>query len=121
MSFSGQEVLGDAVYILHTRGRHLYAQLRPEFVLTCPLPLSSDAYSGFGMHDRAIHNAEVRDQTDRLLQQVKTLNKTPLNSKASFMALSWQDHCFYNYEYSAYLLKNETLKKNPSLIWSYLR
>jgi hypothetical protein len=30
-------------------------------------PLSPDAFSGFGIHDRLIHNGEVREATQHML------------------------------------------------------
>ena len=65
--------LGRALSILHVtyhvyRGR--YEQLRPEFVAACGAPLSSDAFSGFGLLDAATHNDAVRSAFSRLVGQV---------------------------------------------------
>jgi hypothetical protein len=51
------------------RGEHLYALFRPEFVMSYPSPLSSDAYTFFGAIDREQHNPEVL--------QGNTLTKQP--------------------------------------------
>ncbi|KAL6050938.1 Clu domain-containing protein [Balamuthia mandrillaris] len=48
---------------------HLYRLLRPEFVANYPLPLSSDAFSGFGAShekERKENEQEVSDATDYL-------------------------------------------------------
>eukprot|EP00007_Cunea_sp_BSH-02190019_P003726 CAMPEP_0174236740 /NCGR_PEP_ID=MMETSP0417-20130205/5774_1 /TAXON_ID=242541 /ORGANISM="Mayorella sp, Strain BSH-02190019" /LENGTH=1527 /DNA_ID=CAMNT_0015315423 /DNA_START=44 /DNA_END=4627 /DNA_ORIENTATION=- len=51
---------------------HLFQLLRKEFVSTYPKPLCSDAISGFIVTDSKseIHNAEVREATDHLLNVV---------------------------------------------------
>jgi Clustered mitochondria/Translation initiation factor eIF3 subunit 135 len=54
------------------RGRcmgHLYQMLRVEFVRAHPVPLCSDAYSGFMREtpDRRVHNRAVSEATKRLL------------------------------------------------------
>ena len=41
------------------RGTVLAHLLRPELVLSNPVPLSSDAYTGFGADSAVEHNAEV--------------------------------------------------------------
>eukprot|EP01119_Soliformovum_irregulare_P020731 TRINITY_DN6771_c0_g1_i1.p1 TRINITY_DN6771_c0_g1~~TRINITY_DN6771_c0_g1_i1.p1 ORF type:complete len:1301 (+),score=414.07 TRINITY_DN6771_c0_g1_i1:81-3983(+) len=48
----------------------LYNLLRPEFVGKYPIPLSSDALSGFGRHDKDIHNEEVKLATEELFNTV---------------------------------------------------
>ena len=59
-------VYGDAVIVTGERGQHLFNCLRPEFVRDWPVPLSSDAFTRFGLHDAAKHNAEVRAATKSL-------------------------------------------------------
>jgi hypothetical protein len=54
------------------RGEHLYALFRPEFVMSYPSPLSSDAYTFFGAIDREQHNPEVL--------QGNTLTKQPIRA-----------------------------------------
>ena len=49
---------------------YLYQLFRPEFVLKYPVPLSSDACSQFGYHDRRMHNDEVKKATEYLLNVV---------------------------------------------------
>ena len=53
------------------RNGHLYQLFRKEFVQQNPVPLCSDAYSSFILHDPAArtHNAEVVDATNRLLNE----------------------------------------------------
>lgn len=53
-------VFGDALLVAGERGQHLFSCLRPEFVREWPVPLSSDAFTRFGAHSAAEHNAEVR-------------------------------------------------------------
>jgi len=45
-----------------------YCLLRPEFVHTYPIPLSSDGFTGFGFLDRDTNNAELREATRYLYQ-----------------------------------------------------
>lgn len=54
------------------KGRVLYKLLRPELVLSNPVPLSSDAFTGWGRADEnwKIHNEEVTNATKRLYFQV---------------------------------------------------
>jgi hypothetical protein len=40
-----------------------YQHLRPEFLRRYPLPLSSDAFTGFGTYQRRVHDREVLDAT----------------------------------------------------------
>jgi hypothetical protein len=47
----------------------LYRLLRPEHVSGNPVPLSSDAFTGFGRIDAPVHNSEVRRATQRLVFQ----------------------------------------------------
>ena len=58
-AMAGCAVYGAAAVVNVLRGHHLYNLMRPEFVATCPKPLSSDSFSWFGRHDAAVHNAEV--------------------------------------------------------------
>lgn len=53
-------------------GRILYKLLRPELVSRYPLPLSSDALTGWGKRDpdSKIHNAEVVEATKHLLFEI---------------------------------------------------
>lgn len=63
----GRYICGVAVLIpAGYHGKHLYNLLRPELVDANPVPLSSDAFTGFGRVDSAIHNAEVRRATQEL-------------------------------------------------------
>lgn len=62
-------VYGDAVIVSGERGQHLYNVLRCEQVLRSPRPLSSDAFTRFGMHGAADHNAEVLEATRTLLHR----------------------------------------------------
>lgn len=56
----GVEVYGDALIIpMGHKGKFLYNLLRSEFLSSWKIPLSSDAFSGFGMHALKEHNAEV--------------------------------------------------------------
>lgn len=50
-------------------GDMLCKMLRPELVLSNPVPLSSDAFSGFQATDPSFrkHNSEVKEATIRLL------------------------------------------------------
>lgn len=57
----GLPLFGDAVIVAGERGQHLFHCLRPEFVRHWRAPLSSDAFTRFGIHDAAVHNAEVLD------------------------------------------------------------
>lgn len=49
---------------------YLYRQLRPELLQAYSVPLSSDAYSPFGIHERHIHNAEVKQATHFLFSEI---------------------------------------------------
>lgn len=53
------------------KGDMLCKLLRPEHVLSNPVPLCSDAFSGFQMDDpdRAVHNREVTEATHRLMNE----------------------------------------------------
>ena len=66
----GRPVRGVAVFLSPRRGHHLFSLLRPELVESNPVPLSSDAFTGFGWHDAAVHNREVGDATDRMMGPV---------------------------------------------------
>jgi hypothetical protein len=52
------------------KAAHLVYQLRPKMVLQHSQPLSSDAWSRFGAHDAAAHNAAVVAATQHLLDVV---------------------------------------------------
>src|SRR5690554_1367988 len=52
------------------RPQHLYNLLRPEFVRSYVVPLSSDAFTRFGTHNSDIHNGEVAQATEKLLEEV---------------------------------------------------
>lgn len=49
---------GPALFLRPRRGQHLFMQLRPEFVKhyaeVTGIPLSSDAFSMFGIHDARV-------------------------------------------------------------------
>ena len=47
-----------------------YQHLRPEFLRRYPKPLSSDAFSGFGVAAQAEHNTEVLEATEYLYRTV---------------------------------------------------
>lgn len=64
-----RRVVGPAVWFTSTRGEHLFKLLRPETVSRSPVPLSSDAFTGFGMRDAVTHNGEVRQATTVLLEK----------------------------------------------------
>ncbi|ELR22629.1 uncharacterized protein ACA1_010190, partial [Acanthamoeba castellanii str. Neff] len=49
---------------------YLYELMRPEFLKKNPKPLSSDAFSPFGVDSATEHNAEIREATNRLLKEV---------------------------------------------------
>lgn len=51
------------------RGTVLAHLLRPELVLSNPVPLSSDAYTGFGADSAVEHNAEVGALHARVCRQ----------------------------------------------------
>ncbi|GAM26025.1 hypothetical protein SAMD00019534_092000 [Acytostelium subglobosum LB1] len=57
---------------LSVPGGHLFQLFRPEFLKNHPKPLCSDAFSGFLKHDseRQIHNNEVKEATQRLLNDL---------------------------------------------------
>jgi hypothetical protein len=48
-----------AGWVCSIRCGHLYRLLRPELVKQNPVPLSSDAFSRWGLHRAAQHNKEV--------------------------------------------------------------
>lgn len=52
------------------RGANLYRLLRPELVKKFSKPLSSDAFSNIGIHDSALHNEEVKEAYEYLLNTV---------------------------------------------------
>lgn len=58
------------MFIATPKGEWLYKLLRPEFVASYEKPLSSDAFSAFGIHDHALHNAEVVQATTHLMTRV---------------------------------------------------
>lgn len=49
---------------------HLYRVFRPEFVASNPIPLSSDAFSGWGRLQGGEYNDRVRAAFDRLVKEV---------------------------------------------------
>ena len=52
------------------KASYLYNLLRPELVKRNPIPLSSDAFSRFGGHDKDAHNTEVLKATQRLHKNI---------------------------------------------------
>ncbi|KAL6049131.1 Histidine kinase A, variant 2 [Balamuthia mandrillaris] len=52
------------------KGSFLFNLLRGEYVSKHPIPLSSDAFTMFGEHDAEIHNREVIQATEQLLNVV---------------------------------------------------
>ena len=60
LTASSQTVKGEALVLSRLeKARHLINLLRPELVRALNKPLSSDAFTFFGAHDAAIHNAEA--------------------------------------------------------------
>eukprot|EP01062_Namystynia_karyoxenos_P073169 TRINITY_DN70008_c0_g1_i1.p1 TRINITY_DN70008_c0_g1~~TRINITY_DN70008_c0_g1_i1.p1 ORF type:complete len:1886 (+),score=473.69 TRINITY_DN70008_c0_g1_i1:180-5837(+) len=53
-----------------SRSSFLYRLLRPEHVRRCATPLSSDAFSGFGHHNRREHDEEVLRAAQELHREV---------------------------------------------------
>ena len=52
------------------KSRHLINLLRPECVQQSPVPLSSDAFTWFGLHNHQEHNAEVAAMSYKLQQDL---------------------------------------------------
>ena len=52
------------------RSTFLYKLFRPEFVKNYKIPLSSDAFSPFGYHNKQEHDQEVREATNYLFDTV---------------------------------------------------
>lgn len=62
-----QLIRGKAIVVFGgSKGKSLYSLLRPEFVKQNPQPLSSDAWTLFGIHDRREHNTEVGNAVSRM-------------------------------------------------------
>eukprot|EP00026_Physarum_polycephalum_P001843 Phypoly_transcript_01846.p1 GENE.Phypoly_transcript_01846~~Phypoly_transcript_01846.p1 ORF type:complete len:502 (+),score=60.52 Phypoly_transcript_01846:73-1578(+) len=57
------------VLISNHKNAHLYRLLRPELVRRFEVPLSSDAFTLFGKRGAGIHNKEVRQATESLLNE----------------------------------------------------
>ncbi len=51
---------------MHEKARHLVNLLRPELVKSNPVPLSSDSFTWFGLHNSVRHNNEASEATKRL-------------------------------------------------------
>jgi hypothetical protein len=68
-TFPPEAVLQDS---LAEKGQILFKLLRPELVQSNTVPLSSDAFTGFGMSDplHKTHNREVQEATERLFTSV---------------------------------------------------
>eukprot|EP00466_Bigelowiella_natans_P004326 jgi/Bigna1/69664/fgenesh1_pg.9_\ len=60
---------GTVCFVPRTESRHLFEMLRPELVKRSPKPLSSDAWSRFGLHNHQEHNLEVQKATSLLPQE----------------------------------------------------
>ncbi len=61
------------------KGCVFYKLLRPEFVAKYKVPLSSDAFTKFGQADKDVHNTEVQEATNYLLNvSVPQVNKISL-------------------------------------------
>lgn len=56
-------------YVFYLSDTWKFSLQRPEFVGSYRRPLSSDAFSKFGQHDKEIHNKEVMKATKYLLQR----------------------------------------------------
>ena len=68
--YSSVPIHGDALLVSLTPSHcHLFQLLRPEAVRSSPVPLSPDAFSNWGAHNAAAHNAEVRAVTNNILQK----------------------------------------------------
>eukprot|EP01125_Pyxidicula_operculata_P017085 TRINITY_DN5945_c0_g1_i2.p1 TRINITY_DN5945_c0_g1~~TRINITY_DN5945_c0_g1_i2.p1 ORF type:complete len:1909 (-),score=399.00 TRINITY_DN5945_c0_g1_i2:471-6197(-) len=52
------------------KGSHLFNLLRPELILQSSVPLSSDAFSSFGIDGKDEHNMEVVELTKKLYHEV---------------------------------------------------
>jgi Clustered mitochondria/Translation initiation factor eIF3 subunit 135 len=76
----------------HRSGRvYLYRHLRPELVAQFSKPLSSDAYSNFGSHDRAQHDGEVADATRFLFDVVAPAFAASLEQRFSASVAALDD------------------------------
>lgn len=62
----GRPVRGPALWFRRKHGAHLYELLRGELLRTNDAPLSPDAFTGFGRHCAAVHNAEVAAASARV-------------------------------------------------------
>jgi hypothetical protein len=69
------------------RGRVLARLLRPEFVANNAVPLSSDAFVGFGRIGAAAHNREVRAATHNLFARIVPKFATQLDDGQIDMSL----------------------------------
>lgn len=67
---TGQEVHGDVLVLHATKLQSFYYLLRPELVKSWKKPLSSDAFSNFGVDNAEEHEAEVEELTRHLRQVV---------------------------------------------------
>jgi hypothetical protein len=61
---------GVVTYDRSPKASYLYCLLRPEFVKRNPVPLSSDAFSRFGLDHKDVHEREVVEATQRLHRKV---------------------------------------------------
>lgn len=68
----GRTVLGRAVLVSGEKGQHLAHVMRPEAVLAHPLPLSADAFTGFGRVGAAAINERGAQATRVVLEQAVT-------------------------------------------------
>eukprot|EP00698_Gefionella_okellyi_P003690 TRINITY_DN1344_c0_g1_i3.p1 TRINITY_DN1344_c0_g1~~TRINITY_DN1344_c0_g1_i3.p1 ORF type:complete len:2301 (-),score=577.72 TRINITY_DN1344_c0_g1_i3:230-6262(-) len=66
------------------RGCALYRLLRPELVKSNAVPLSSDAFTGWGFHNADVWNKDVAAATDRLLTVVIPTFATRLEQDHNF-------------------------------------
>ncbi|GAB5366103.1 hypothetical protein AAMO2058_001115800 [Amorphochlora amoebiformis] len=57
---------GKVLLVPRTESLHLFEMLRPELVKASPMPLSSDAWSRFGLHNHQEHNVEVQQVSSTL-------------------------------------------------------
>ena len=63
-------IVGPAAYHVVEKATFLYRLLRPEHVIACPTPISSDVFSRFGVSNAEEHNAVALNHTTELLINV---------------------------------------------------
>jgi hypothetical protein len=61
-ALAGKLIQGDAIFLVQSKGSHLYNLLRLEFVRQSPVPLSSDSFTSFDRSDQQkTNNREITD------------------------------------------------------------